>query len=214
MLTDNATVISRTSVQGVSKNEHNVQDVKDMLHHYDSNINEKIGNDIRSNGLPPPQPNKRYIFDEDDEIDVPFQKDFIKDYDDNISNTNYDKLLTAEISFMVDEQIKLGKVTGYKRDGNVMGKHNVNALLNISLYEVTFLDGTMQNYTANKIAEAICEQVDKEGNKYLLLESFIDRKCDGTKASQPLQVAEYAILKGIDSELAFHKCDGWKMGIN
>jgi len=76
------------------------------------------------------------------------------------------------------------------------------------------LDGTMQNYTANKIAEAICEQVDKEGNKYLLLESFNDRKCDGTKASQPLQVAEYAILKGIDSDPAFHKCDGWKMGIN
>jgi serine phosphatase RsbU (regulator of sigma subunit) len=89
--------------------------------------------------IPLPQPNNRYIFDEDDETDIPFQREFVKDDDGNISNPNYDKLLTAEVSLMVDEQIKLGKVTGCKRDadGNEMGKHNANPLFNTRLYEVT-----------------------------------------------------------------------------
>jgi hypothetical protein len=53
-------------------------------------------------------------------------------------------------------------------------------LLNTRLYEVTFADGTVQDYTANKIAEAIYAEVDEEGNKYLLLDTIIDHRRDKT----------------------------------
>jgi hypothetical protein len=53
-------------------------------------------------------------------------------------------------------------------------------LLNTRLYEVTFADGTVQDYTANKIAEAIYAEVDEEGNKYLLLDAIIDHRQDKT----------------------------------
>jgi len=53
-------------------------------------------------------------------------------------------------------------------------------LLNTRLYEVTFADGTVRDYTANKIAEAIFAKVDEEGNKYLLLDAIIDHRHDKT----------------------------------
>jgi hypothetical protein len=100
-------------------------------------------------------------------------------------------------------------------------------LLNTRLYEVTFADGTVQDYTANKIAEAIYAEVDEEGNKYLLLDAIIDHRRDKTamdkadtwitsyngstsletlanlKSSHPIQTAEYAVQRKIDSEPAF-----------
>jgi hypothetical protein len=73
-------------------------------------------------------------------------------------------------------------VIGYKRDhmGNLVGRLHTNPLLNTRLYEVTFADGTVQDYTANKIAEAIYAEVDEEGNKYLLLDAIIDHRRDKT----------------------------------
>lgn len=50
-------------------------------------------------------------------------------------------------------------------------------MLNTRLYEVTFLNGNVRNYTANKITEAIFAEVDEEGNKYLLLDDIIDHHC-------------------------------------
>jgi hypothetical protein len=124
---------------------------------------------------------------------------------------------------------------------------HTNPLLNTRLYEVTFADGTVQDYTANKIAEAMYAEVDEEGNKYLLLDAIIDHRRDKTamdkadmwitsyngnkqlrrttqgwklcvqwkdgstswetlanlKSSHPIQTAEYAVQRKIDSEPAF-----------
>jgi hypothetical protein len=79
-----------------------------------------------------------------------------------------------------DYHIKLGKVTGYKCDhmGNLVRRLHSNPLLNTRLYEVTFADGTVRDYTANKIAEAIYAEVDDEGNKHLLLDAIIDHRRD------------------------------------
>jgi len=250
ILTDNATVISRTSVQAVSKDELNMTLIHNRINEFDQRIDVKIGNNIPSANLPK-QANRCYIFDEEeDECTEPYQKEFEKEDDDKISNTNYDKLLSAEVSLNTDEhQIKLGRVTGYKRDneGKLVGQYHSNPLMNTRLYEVTFSDGSVQDYTANKIAEAIFAEVDEEGQKYLLLDTIIDHRRDSTamsvaniwiishngnkvlkrttkgwqlcvqwrdastswetlanlKSSHPLQVAEYAIQKGIDAEPAF-----------
>ena len=55
-------------------------------------------------------------------------------------------------------------VIGYKRDhmGNLVGQLHTNPLLNTRLYEVTFADGTVQDYTENKIAEGIYAEVDDD----------------------------------------------------
>ena len=45
-----------------------------------------------------------------------------------------------------------------------------------SWYKVEFADGLVERYTANQIAENIFEQLDDEGNKYLLVEAIIDHR--------------------------------------
>jgi hypothetical protein len=119
--------------------------------------------------------------------------------------------------------------------------------LDTRLYEVTFTAGTVRDYTANKITEAIYAEVGDEGNKYLLLDATINHRHDKTavhkanmwvtsyngykqlrrttqgwklcvqwkdgstswetlanlKSLHPIQKAEYAIQKNIDSEPAF-----------
>jgi hypothetical protein len=250
ILTENATVISRTSVQAISRDELKTITVTDKLKDFDQRIDSRIGNDLANINLPLPA-NKRYIFDDHDETcNEAYQRELEKEDDDKISNTNYDKLLLAKVSLPTDDHmIKLGKVRGDKRDhtGNLVGRYHANPLINTRLYEVTFADGTVHDYTANKIAEAIYAEVDEEGNKYLLFDAIIDHRCDKTaikraymwitsyngnkqlrrttqgwdlcvqwkdgstsweklanlKSSHPLQTAEYAVQKNIDSEPAF-----------
>jgi len=76
----------------------------------------------------------------------------------------------------VGDKTLTGKVTGYKRDGsgNPIGKTNPNPLLNTRMYQVQFSDGTIQDYAANHIAEAIYAAVDDEGNRFVLLDEIID----------------------------------------
>jgi hypothetical protein len=237
-------------VQAVSKDDLNMSLIRNRINEFDQCIDVKIGNNVPSINLPK-QANRCYIFDEEeDECTEPYQKEFDKEDDDKISNTNYDKLLSAEVSLHTDEhQIKLGRVTGYKRDneGKLVGQYHSNPLMNTRLYEVTFSDGSVHDYKANKIAEAIYADVDEEGHKYLLLDTIIDHRGHSTamsvanmwitshngnkvlkrttqgwqlcvqwrdgstswetlanlKSSHPLQLAEYAIQKGIDAEPAF-----------
>ena len=66
ILTDNVTVISRTSVQAVTRDELNTTVIHDRLYDLDQKIENRIGNNVPNINLPLPA-NKRYIFDQDDE---------------------------------------------------------------------------------------------------------------------------------------------------
>ena len=45
-------------------------------------------------------------------------------------------------------------------------------------YEVEFIDGTTERYSANIVAENIYSQCDSEGNQYLVLKEIVDHKSD------------------------------------
>jgi len=81
--------------------------------------------------------------------------DQTEEYD--LSPQTYHRLLAADVSINVGNIIWTGKVTGYKRDasGNLIGQTDPNPLLNTRMYQVQFSDGTIQDYSANYIAEAI-----------------------------------------------------------
>jgi hypothetical protein len=90
ILTNNLTIISRTSVQAVTRDELNTTVIRDKLYDLDQRIKSKIGNSILNINLSLPA-SKRYIFDQDDEeCNEAYQKELEKEDDDNISNTNYD----------------------------------------------------------------------------------------------------------------------------
>ena len=53
-------------------------------------------------------------------------------------------------------------------------------MLNASIYDVIFLDGSIQLYSANTIIYNIYSRVDEEGHRYMLLDDIIDHSKNET----------------------------------
>jgi len=65
-----------------------------------------------------------------------------------------------------------------------MGRSNANPILDTSIYEVEFDDGSMEAYSANIIAEHIYSQVDGEGYTQYMLSEIVDHKKDNTAVTK------------------------------
>ena len=59
------------------------------------------------------------------------------------------------------------------RDGKPIGVETSNPITNTRLYEVEYFDGTVDTLATNVIAENILLQVDKEGQRQLLMDKII-----------------------------------------
>ena len=65
-------------------------------------------------------------------------------------------------------------------NGQVIGAHNENPLLNTLVYNIKFPDGDVKKYAANIIAENVLSQVDPNGYYKNTMEAILDHKRDGT----------------------------------
>ena len=96
----------------------------------------------------------------------------------------YDKILNAEVSLQLGEDITVGKVT--KRalgpDGTVAGTYDDNPCLNTMIYEVEFQDGQLKEYAANIIAENMLTQVDDDGYSLTMLKAITNYRKDEAEA--------------------------------
>ena len=182
----------------------------------------------------------------DDDVDggAPLVAD---DVDEGDVDT-YDQYVGAEVELPIGGRMVNAKVRGRKRmaDGSVVGRANLNPILDTRTYEVEFPDGQIAEMAANVIAQNMYAMCDEEGNQFLLLAGIIDHRKDENamsradmyirkgsnthirkstkgwqlcvewkdgstlwerladlKESNPLQVADYAISKGIEGEPAF-----------
>ena len=63
---------------------------------------------------------------------------------------------------------------GSNSAGNLVGRGANNPLLDTHKYEVKFIDGLTEAYTANIVTEAMYSQVNKEGNSHVMLNEIID----------------------------------------
>jgi len=61
-------------------------------------------------------------------------------------------------------------------NGNPVGRANSNPILDTRVYEVESPHGSVHDYAANILAEALYAQVDVDGNCFLLLKEIIDIK--------------------------------------
>jgi len=62
----------------------------------------------------------------------------------------------------------------YDEDGNPVGRANTNPLLDSRKYEVEYVDGSIEELTANLIAENLIAQVDEEGQRQMMLNDIMD----------------------------------------
>ena len=108
-----------------------------------------------------------------------------------------------------------GRVVGRKRehDGSLRGTANQNPILDTRTYNVEFPDGTVNEYSANVIAENMWAQCDSEGNQHLLLDAIIDYREDG----HAVKLADMYMVHDGRKHLrrmtkGWHLCMHWKDG--
>jgi hypothetical protein len=90
----------------------------------------------------------------------------------------YNKYITAEVLLPKGDEFRVGTVVKTKADGNgkALGKSNPNPLLDTREYEVKVGDGEVLEYAENVIAENLYSSVDKNGQRFVKVDSIIDHK--------------------------------------
>ena len=78
------------------------------------------------------------------------------------------------------------------QDGNPIGRANGNPILDTRKYVVSFDTGEEAELSANAIAESMYAQCDPEGNQYVMFDSIVDYKKDGTARKKVDQKATKA----------------------
>ena len=91
-----------------------------------------------------------------------------------------DAFINMEVLLAHGGEERVARVVGRAKDedGNYVGHHNDNPVLNTLSYEVEFPDGHSETYAANMIAEAIQRSCDDEGNRWSFVESIVDHRID------------------------------------
>jgi hypothetical protein len=129
----------------------------------------------------------------------------------------YDQYITAKVLLPRDGQKVLGHVTSHKRDaeGNPIGKAYDNPILDTRLYQVTFPDGNVAEYSANIIAERIYSQVVNEGRQFLMLDEIINwkRTQEAVDDEQILQVSHNGNIHRRRNPKGWKLCVKWVDGL-
>ena len=97
---------------------------------------------------------------------------------DDFDVDTYDAYISAQVALPKGDEMTLGTIVQRKRDkdGNVIGKHNENPILDTRVYEVEFSDGEVLEYSANIIAENLYAQVDEEGYHQVVFDDIVHHK--------------------------------------
>jgi hypothetical protein len=191
ILTQTGCVISRTTVQNITKLEKETDEMKIGIEEFDTEISRsfKEEEDLTYDGAKPnPEDWSEYL-----ENDPDFQEEFdnivndknVPEADDNFTPDVFDDTyLNMELAIPRDEAgPDFAKVTKRLRDkdGLPIGTANQNPILDTRMYEVEYPDGHKASLAANAIAENMFAQVDAEGNRYVLFEAIVDHRTDGSE---------------------------------
>ena len=129
-----------------------------------------------------------YPWDKDLE-DVPLHKQDDKTMED------LDKYIGAQVVLPGKDRVEvLCKVKGRKRDANriLIGECNGNPILDSCIFQVEHLDGQVEEYATNVIAESLMRNVDDKGYDI----GWIDEIVDHRKRNTALTALEGFVTSG------------------
>ena len=184
--------IARTTVRPITDAELSTHNIQQELCSYDALIRCKLGDHLLteeslsfSNDFDELRNSLADVADDDDGIYHPVEPEANRPDLDEFDEETIDKLLSAEVVLSKGDLQCVRKIINRKRDldGNPIGRANTNPILDTQVYEVEFLDGTIAEYAANVLAEALYMQVNTDGNRFLLLKEIIGHMKDKTAAS-------------------------------
>ena len=191
ILTEKATIISRTTVQHLTEDEALSHDVQQRIKAFHTSLDKYLGNDP-------------YYFDDSlddfvhDDIEAitdsgyedsieeqPDVDEYVDNSDESTSDDTYDQYIGAEVSLPDRQGEKLMAKVMRKLRGSDTNDPNssYSPLKDHSVYQVQFGDGTTEELTANVIAENMMSNIDPEGHHYQMIHEISDHKKDDTAIS-------------------------------
>jgi hypothetical protein len=189
LLKENGQVLSKTTVQHVTRLDLETDDVKAKVKMYDELLTLRLADD--NFRIEPDEDNAFFILDMDDINDETVQPNaedqHAIDVDnilppDDLTEEAYDNLLNAEVLLNDGDNQVLGTVTKRARgpDGRPIGTRAENPMADTRMYDVRLPDGTSRELTYNIIAENLFSQCDSEGRQYQLISEISDHRADDT----------------------------------
>ena len=187
VLTHNGKIIPRRTIRHLKTSEIHNPIEKTKRDHFDEEIRKKLGN---ATIFPPKPLATDFVSYSDSETDP---TEIIEDQDplDDNGSPKFespitDYLIHSEIHLPQGEEMRAAKVLRRSRneDGEIVGTHNENPLMNTLVYDVEFPDGEVREYSANILAENMYAQVDADGHTHTMLDSIIDYSKDGNAVSK------------------------------
>lgn len=184
VLKSNGNVVPRRSLRPLKPEELRSETENDKRKLFDALIAKRHGTSM--NKPKPHSSEEDKAFDEYEDPDEDAR--IIPDIEDTVDSTGklinqqpaYDAILNAEVRMNVGNEVTCGTVKrrALGPDGKVVGTYDENPMVNTMVYEVEFMDGTIQEYSANLIAENMLTQVDEEGFSITMMEAIIDHRKD------------------------------------
>ena len=195
ILLESGKVISSTTVEHVTRDELLHADTKQKIDTFDERLTLRLNDEnFISDDVDGTTP---YL--EDTEINPPEVRTGItptdEDYGDMIVTDklqdadeydDLDKYIGAQLLLDAGGEPLQARVIKRSRgpDGEVVGRYHANPIFDTRAYLVELADGTVDEYTANVIAENLYSQVDDEGHSHLLMSEISDHRKDGTALDQ------------------------------
>ena len=190
VLTKSGKVIARTTVQHVTKEDQEKEDIREKTRNFRLIVAERLDDtNFKDDGDGRPG----YLEDvEDDEEEwrrrglVPSDEDYgqmieeqTPDADD--MGSQYDEYVGAQIRMDIGGENMVGTVTKRQKglDGKPIGKKHKNPLFDSRTYEVKFPGGLIHEFTANIVAANLYAKVDDDGNNFLLVKQIVGHRKNG-----------------------------------
>ena len=190
VLTPSCKVVSRTSVQCVTRLEMDEEATQKRTEAFDETTKLRLrdhAHTLEEDGKVEPLDWSTHPFSDDPDFQEEFNsvtsKEEVKEDDDHFTLDMYDTYLNMELALPQGESLepRMARVTKRLKDANgiPIGTADDNPLLNMRMYEVEYLDGERTSLSANHIAENLFAQVDDEGNRQVLMKEIIDYSTNG-----------------------------------
>jgi hypothetical protein len=189
ILKENGHVLSKTTVQHVTRLDTETDDVKAKIIQYDEALSLRLDDD--NFRLTPDEDNAFFMLDtdgiEDETVQPEPGNEHAIDVDDILPEDDpteeaYDNLLNAEVLIIDGGEQVLGTVAKRARgaDGRPIGQRSNAPMSDTRMYEVRLPDGSSRELTYNIIAENLFSQCDTEGRQFQIIKEISDHRSDDT----------------------------------
>ena len=216
ILLDTGHFIARSTVIPIPESEMNETILKEQMSQFSTNLHTKIGDHnkavVKGEIINDDKIYYDAFFDKEDDDDVtwPWEKEL---HDLPLANQTQDSLealdeyIGANIVLPgIDGEHVLTTIKGRKRDHNgaLIGSSNPNPILDTRIFQVEFPDGHLEEYTTNKVAEALYSQCDQDGYDTGLVQEI----CDHQRSPSAIPISEGHTTSGTTTKPVITQKDG------